>query len=60
MAHCGRRSQSSGKECSDPSPELCVLTSRVEKDAWNGFCELESEPVSSGTQFFRGYTEQPF
>ncbi|OJK00616.1 hypothetical protein ASPACDRAFT_1867590 [Aspergillus aculeatus ATCC 16872] len=45
MAHCGRRSQSSGKECSDRSHELCVLTSRVEKDDWNGFCELESEPA---------------
>ena len=29
----------------DLSDEICQPASRLEKDSWNGFCEIESEPV---------------
>lgn len=29
----------------DLSDDICQPASRLEKDSWNGFCEIESEPV---------------
>lgn len=29
----------------DVSDDICQPASRLEKDSWNGFCEIESEPV---------------
>jgi hypothetical protein len=29
----------------DFSDDICQPASRLEKDSWNGFCEIESEPV---------------
>jgi ubiquitin carboxyl-terminal hydrolase L5 len=29
----------------DESDDICQAASALEKDSWNGFCEIESEPV---------------
>ena len=29
----------------DNSNDICLPATQLDKDSWNGFCEIESEPV---------------
>lgn len=38
------------------SEDICKPATQLEKSSWNGFCEIESEPVGSH-QYLKSYAD---